>query len=60
MYGRLMTTETCTARKRTPTATGDLEVRCALAPDHVEQGDEQHEAWVGVFPVRWRDGQQPN
>lgn len=50
-----MSEETCGATKTTPTAGGDLEVRCARDPDHVEQGDPVHEAWVGVFPVRWRD-----
>lgn len=54
-----MATETCAATKKTPTANGDLEVRCARDPDHVALGDDQHEAWVGVFPVRWR-AQQPN
>lgn len=54
MYGRLMATETCTATHTSPTANGDLEVHCAKDPDHVDQGDDQHEAWVGVFPVRWR------
>lgn len=55
-----MTTETCAATHTSPTAYGDLEVRCAKDPDHVEQGDDQHEAWVGVFPVRWSAGQQPS
>lgn len=55
-----MTTETCAATKTTPTANGDLEVSCAKGPDHVALGDDQHEAWVGMFPVRWREGQQPN
>jgi hypothetical protein len=48
--------ETCAATKTTPTANGDLEVRCRKEADHVERGDDQHEAWVGVFPVRWREG----
>lgn len=51
----------CGATKLTPTATGDLEVRCAKTPDHVAAGDPVHEAWVQkVFPVRWREGQQPS
>lgn len=45
---------TCAAMKTTPTADGDLEVRCAKPAGHVERGDLQHEAKVGVFPVRWR------
>jgi hypothetical protein len=45
--------ETCAATKTSPTAAGDLEVRCAKEPGHVEAGDDQHEAWIGVFPVRW-------
>lgn len=52
--------ETCDATKLTPTATGDREVRCAKNPGHVGGGDPVHEAWVGVFPVRWRDDQQPS
>lgn len=44
---------TCTAVKLTPTATGDVPVRCAKHPDHVSAGDPVHEARVGVFPVRW-------
>lgn len=55
-----MTTETCAATHISPAAGGDLEVRCAKKPGHVEGGDPVHEAWVGVFPVRWRDGQQPS
>lgn len=47
--------ETCAATKFSPTATGDIEVRCAKEPDHVERGDDWHEGRVGVFPVRWRD-----
>jgi hypothetical protein len=39
--------------KLTPTATGDIPVRCAKHPDHVTEGDPQHEGRLGVFPVRW-------
>jgi hypothetical protein len=45
--------ETCAATKASPTATGDVEVRCQKAPGHVAQGDPQHEGKVGPFPVRW-------
>lgn len=51
--------ETCGTTKLTPTANGDLEVRCAKRPDHVTQGDPVHEAWVGVFPVRWVSAAAP-
>lgn len=44
----------CEATHTSPTATGDIEVRCGKAPGHVEAGDPQHEAWRGVFPIRWR------
>jgi hypothetical protein len=43
----------CAAVKTTPTATGDVEVRCTKPADHVERGDHEHEAKLGVFPVRW-------
>lgn len=46
---------TCTAVKLTPTATGDVAVRCTKHPDHVTTGDPVHEGKVGVFPVRWTD-----
>lgn len=53
-----MSEPTCAATKTTPTANGDLEVRCAREPDHVAAGDPVHEAWVQkVFPVRWTDDQ---
>ncbi len=55
-----MATETCTATHTSPTAGGDLEVACAKGPDHVAEGDLEHEGKVGVFPVRWRDDQQPS
>ena len=45
--------ETCAATHTSPTANGDLEVRGAREPGHVAAGDPVHEAWVGVFPVRW-------
>ncbi|MEV6924189.1 hypothetical protein AB0M46_06710 [Dactylosporangium sp. NPDC051485] len=44
----------CPATKISPTATGDIEVRCTKPTGHVETGDPQHEAKLGVFPVRWR------
>jgi len=47
--------ETCTATHDSPTANGDVEVRCAKPADHVDQGDVQHEGRVGAFPVRWTD-----
>jgi hypothetical protein len=51
-----MSEETCSAPHTSPTATGDLEVRCAKQPGHVAAGDPVHEAWVQkVFPVRWTD-----
>lgn len=45
--------EICTAVKSTPTASGDVEVRCTKPAGHVERGDRQHEAKLGAFPVRW-------
>lgn len=51
-----MEQQQCTATKSSPTAEGDVEVRCAKKPGHVEAGDPQHEGWVRkVFPVRWTD-----
>jgi len=47
--------ETCEATHISPTAVGDVEVRCAKPAGHVERGDPQHEAWIKAFPVRWRD-----
>jgi hypothetical protein len=47
--------EICTATKMSPTATGDIAVRCTKPAGHVTAGDPQHEGKVGVFPVRWRD-----
>lgn len=47
--------EQCSATHVSPTAVGDLEVRCAKEPGHVERGDRQHEVWRGVFPIRWYD-----
>jgi hypothetical protein len=48
--------ETCSATKISPTANGDIEVRCVKRPGHVAEGDLKHEAWVQkVFPVRWVD-----
>ena len=48
-----MEVNTCPATKTTTTATGDVEVRCAKLADHPFAGDPQHEARLGVFPVRW-------
>ena len=48
-------TTTCTATKTTPTATGDLLVHCTKPAGHTVDGDPQHVAKVGVFPVRWTD-----
>jgi hypothetical protein len=44
-----METEQCAATHRSPTATGEVEVRCRKAPGH----DGKHEGKVGPFPVRW-------
>jgi hypothetical protein len=49
-----MEINTCPATKSTPTAAGDVEVRCAKPADHAAGGDAQHEAKLGVFPIRWR------
>lgn len=51
----MTTVETCAATKLSPTATGDLETRCAKPLGHVERGDPDHEGRHGVFPIRWRD-----
>lgn len=48
-----MATKTCTATHISPTANGDVQVRCVKTADHVQRGDPQHEAWIGPFPVRW-------
>jgi len=45
----------CGAPHTSPTATGDLEVTCGKPEGHVERGDRLHEAWHGVFPIRWYD-----
>jgi hypothetical protein len=45
----------CSAVKTTLTAGGDVEVRCGKEPEHIAAGDPVHEAWIGVFPVRWTD-----
>ncbi len=47
---------TCGAIHISPTASGDLLVACGKKPDHVDAGDRTHEGRVGVFPVRWTDG----
>lgn len=44
-----METEQCAATHRSPTATGEVEVRCTKKAGH----DGKHEAWVKVFPIRW-------
>lgn len=49
--------ETCPATHISPTGQGDITVRCALGAGH--QPAEDHEGWVGVFPVRWRETQPP-
>ncbi|WP_432831165.1 hypothetical protein [Dactylosporangium sp. CA-092794] len=36
--------------KTTPTASGDVEVRCTKPANHP---DPQHEAKLGAFPIRW-------
>ncbi|WP_432831174.1 hypothetical protein [Dactylosporangium sp. CA-092794] len=43
--------KTCPATKTTPTASGDVEVRCTKPANHP---DPQHEAKLGAFPIRWR------
>jgi hypothetical protein len=48
-----MENTTCPATKTSPTATGDVEVRCTKPAGHVAAGDPQHEAKLGVFPIRW-------
>ncbi|HTJ35230.1 MAG TPA: hypothetical protein VL738_18545 [Dactylosporangium sp.] len=45
-----MEINTCQATKTTTTATGDVEVRCTKPAGH---RDAQHEAKLGVFPIRW-------
>ena len=45
----------CEATKVSPTAVGDLKVQCWREPNHVAEGEPQHEAWQGVFPIRWVD-----
>jgi len=47
--------EQCPAVHLSPTAVGDVEVRCAKSADHIEKGDSVHEGKVGPFPVRWTD-----
>lgn len=47
-----MATATCTATKTTPTDNGDREVTCSKPAGHTPT-DPIHEAWIGVFPVRW-------
>lgn len=51
----MTTDDTCAATHTSPTATGDVEVRCGKPAGHVAAGDPQHEGRVGPFPVRWRD-----
>jgi hypothetical protein len=45
-----MEIKTCEAVKLTPTATGDIPVRCTKPAGHPEP---LHEAKLGAFPVRW-------
>lgn len=47
--------ETCPATHTSPTAVGDVEVRCRKPAGHVEAGDPQHEGRIGAFHVRWRE-----
>jgi hypothetical protein len=47
--------ETCSATHISLTANGDVKVRCVKKRGHVAEGDARHEAWIGVFPVRWTD-----
>jgi hypothetical protein len=44
-----MAAEQCEATHRSPTATGEVEVRCVKPQGH----EGQHEGRVKVFPVRW-------
>lgn len=50
-----METEACAATHLSPTAEGDVEVRCLKPAGHVALGDARHEGKVGPFPVRWTD-----
>jgi hypothetical protein len=47
--------ETCASTHVSPTATGDVTVRCRKPAGHVAAGDPQHEGKIGAFPVRWSD-----
>ena len=47
--------ELCGKVKLRPTATGDVEVRCAKPAGHVEAGDPQHKGMTGLFPLAWTD-----
>lgn len=44
-----MSEERCEATHTSPTAEGDVTVRCVLPAGH----EGRHQAKVGVFPVRW-------
>ena len=41
----------CPATHVSPTAGGDITVRCELGAGH--QPADEHEAWLGPFPVYW-------
>jgi len=49
--------QVCEATHDSPTAQGPVTVRCALPAGH--EPAEDHEAWVGPFPVRWSDQPSP-
>lgn len=44
-----MATEQCEATHVSPTATGEVKVRCVLPRGH----GGRHQAKVGVFPINW-------
>jgi hypothetical protein len=50
-----METGQCAATHRSPTAAGEVEVRCTKEPGHDRPGepDRRHEGQVGPFPIRW-------
>lgn len=55
-----MEINSCPSVKISPTATGDVEVRCTKPAGHTAAGDPQHEARLGVFPIRWVSGAGDN
>jgi len=50
-----MNEQTCAATHQSPTAAGEVEVRCTKKAGHDEADgpDRRHEGKVGAFPVRW-------